>query len=111
MLIASGRLRVLAAMSRDRVPSLPNVPTARELGHDGEFYLWTGVFAPLATPEAVITRLRTAIKEGAAHPTFTQAMASQRTPIQYLDSAEFSTFLQADAKRMDAVLTKMGKIE
>jgi len=109
--IASGRLRVLAAMSRDRVPSLPNVPTARELGHDGEFYLWTGVFAPVATPEAVITRLRTAIKEGAAHQTFTQAMASQRTPIQYLDSAEFSTFLQADAKRMDAVLTKMGKIE
>jgi tripartite-type tricarboxylate transporter receptor subunit TctC len=42
--IASGKLRLLAAMSRDRVPSLPDLPTARELGYDGEFYLWTGVF-------------------------------------------------------------------
>jgi tripartite-type tricarboxylate transporter receptor subunit TctC len=109
--IASGKLRLLAAMSRDRVPSLPDLPTARELGYDGEFYLWTGVFAPVGTPDAVVNRLRTAVREGAAHPTFTQAMASQRTPIQYLDSEEFARFLQADTRRLDAVLTKMGKIE
>lgn len=109
--IASGRLRILAAMSSERVPSLPNVATARELGFDGEFYLWTGVFAPVGTPDAVVNRLRTAIKEGAAHPTFTQAMAGQRTPIQYLDSDDFARFLQADTRRLDAVLTKMGKIE
>lgn len=109
--IASGKLRLLAAMSRDRVPSLPDLPTARELGYDGEFYLWTGVFAPAGTPDAVVNRLRTAVREGAAHPTFTQAMASQRTLIQYLDSEDFARFLQADTRRLDAVLTKMGKIE
>jgi tripartite-type tricarboxylate transporter receptor subunit TctC len=109
--IASGKLRLLAAMSRDRVPSLPDLPTARELGYDGEFYLWTGVFAPVGTPDAVVTRLRAAVKAGSAHPTFTQAMAAQRTPIQYLDSEEFVRFLQADTRRLDAVLTKMGKIE
>jgi hypothetical protein len=38
-------------------------------------------------------------------------MAAQRTPIQYLDSEEFVRFLQADTRRLDAVLTKMGKIE
>ena len=109
--IASGKLRLLAAMSRDRIPSLPEGPTARELGHDGEFYLWTGVFAPVATPEAVVNRLRAAVKEGSVHPSFTQAMAAQRTPIQYLDSDDFARFLQADTRRLDAVLTKMGKIE
>ncbi|MEI7786906.1 MAG: tripartite tricarboxylate transporter substrate binding protein, partial [Betaproteobacteria bacterium] len=109
--IVSGKLRLLAAMSRDRVPSLPDLPTARELGYDGEFYLWTGVFAPAGTPDAVVNRLRTAVKAGAAHPTFTQAMAAQRTPIQYLDGEDFARFLQADTRRLDAVLTKMGKIE
>jgi hypothetical protein len=109
--IASGKLRLLAAMSRDRIPSLPDVPTARELGHDGEFYLWTGVFAPVGTPEAVVNRLRAAVKDGSVHPSFTQAMAAQRTPIQYLDSDDFARFLQADTRRLDAVLTKMGKIE
>ena len=109
--IASGKLRLLAAMSRDRIPSLPDVPTARELGHDGEFYLWTGVFAPVGTPDAVVNRLRAAVKDGSVHPSFTQAMAAQRTPIQYLDSDDFARFLQADTRRLDAVLTKMGKIE
>lgn len=109
--IASGKLRVLAAMSRDRIPSLPDVATARELGFDGEFYLWTGVFAPVGTPDAVINRLRAAVREGAAHPTFVQAMAGQRTPVQYLDSDDFARFLQADTRRLDAVLTKMGKLE
>jgi tripartite-type tricarboxylate transporter receptor subunit TctC len=109
--IASGKLRLLTAMSRDRIPSLPDLPTARELGHDGEFYLWTGVFAPVSTPDAVVNRLRTAVKEGSMHPAFTQAMAAQRTPVQYLDSDDFARFLQADTRRLDAVLTKMGKIE
>ena len=109
--IASGKLRLLTAMSRDRIPSLPDLPTARELGHEGEFYLWTGVFAPVSTPDAVVNRLRTAVKEGSVHPAFTQAMAAQRTPVQYLDSDDFARFLQADTRRLDAVLTKMGKIE
>jgi tripartite-type tricarboxylate transporter receptor subunit TctC len=109
--IASGKLRLLAAMSRDRIPSLPDVPTARELGHGGEFYLWTGVFAPVGTPDAVVNRLRAAVKDGSVHPSFTQAMAAQRTPIQYLDSDDFARFLQADTRRLDTVLTKMGKIE
>jgi hypothetical protein len=38
-------------------------------------------------------------------------MATQRTPVQYLDSDDFARFLQADTRRLDAVLTKMGKIE
>jgi tripartite-type tricarboxylate transporter receptor subunit TctC len=109
--IASGKLRLLTAMSRDRIPSLPDLPTARELGQDGEFYLWTGVFAPVSTPDPVINRLRTAVKEGSVHPAFTQAMAAQRTPVQYLDSDDFARFLQTDTRRLDAVLTKMGKIE
>jgi tripartite-type tricarboxylate transporter receptor subunit TctC len=41
----------------------------------------------------------------------TPAMATPRTPVQYLDSDDFARFLQADTRRLDAVLTKMGKIE
>ena len=109
--LAAGKVKVLVSMSSERVPSLPNVPTAREAGYNGEFYLWTGVFAPVGTPEPVIARLRASIKEASAHPAFTSAMAAQKTPVQYMDSAEFAQFLAADTARLDAVLTKMGKIE
>jgi tripartite-type tricarboxylate transporter receptor subunit TctC len=109
--IASGKLKILASLSSERVPSLPNVPTAKELGYNGEFYLWTGVFVPAGTPDAVVNRLRAAVKEGAAHQTFTSAMASLRTPLQYLDADDFAKFLVQDTQRFETVLTKMGKIE
>ncbi len=109
--LAAGKVRMLVSMSRDRVPSLPAVPTARELGYDGEFYLWTGVFAPIGTPEPVISRLRASIREASGHPAFTAAMGAQKTPVQFLDAADFAQFLVADTARLDAVLMKMGKIE
>ena len=109
--LAAGKLKALATLGRNRVPSFPSVPTARELGYNGEFYLWTGVFAPIDTPEPVVSRLRASIKQASGHPAFTTAMASQNTPIQYLDESEFVQFLKEDTTRLDAVLTKMGKIE
>ena len=109
--IAAGKVKALASMSRDRVPSLPAVPTSKEQGHDGEFYLWTGVFVPVGTPEPVIARLRASIKEASGHAAFTSAMSTLKTPVQFLDADEFAQFLITDTARLDAVLTKMGKIE
>ena len=109
--LAAGKVKALASMSRDRVPSLPAVPTSKEQGHDGEFYLWTGVFVPVGTPEPVIARLRTSIKEASGHAAFTSAMSTLKTPVQFLDADEFAQFLVTDTARLDAVLTKMGKIE
>jgi len=65
--IATGKLRILAALSRERVPSLPEVPTATELGFGGEFYLWTGLFVPTGTPEPIVARLRASVKEATSH--------------------------------------------
>jgi tripartite-type tricarboxylate transporter receptor subunit TctC len=109
--LAGGKLKVLAALSAERVPSMPQVPTAKEQGFDGEFYLWTGLFVQTGTPDAVVNRLRESVKKAAAHPSFTQAMNTLNTPIQFLDSADFANFLVADTRRFEDVLTKMGKIE
>jgi tripartite-type tricarboxylate transporter receptor subunit TctC len=109
--IAAGKLRVLATLSKDRVASLPDVPTATELGYKGEFYLWTGLFAPVNTPEPVINRLRASVKEALNHKIFKSAMGTLNTPIQYLDSDDFARFIVEDTKRLDTVLTSMGEIK
>ena len=55
---ASGKLKPLAVTSPQRSPQLPQVPTVAESGFPGfEAYNWVGVFAPAATPPAVIDRL------------------------------------------------------
>jgi tripartite-type tricarboxylate transporter receptor subunit TctC len=50
-----GRVRVLGVTSAKRVPQLPNAPTIAEQGLAGfEIDLWFGMWAPAATPQAVV---------------------------------------------------------
>jgi tripartite-type tricarboxylate transporter receptor subunit TctC len=60
--IASGRLKVLAVVSAQRVPQIPDVPTTRELGFervavDANY----GIVGPKGMPPAVLNRIRDAV--------------------------------------------------
>lgn len=57
-----GKLRALAVTSAQRVPSMPDVPTMRELGYPAiDPLLWHGYMAPADTPPEVVTKLAGAI--------------------------------------------------
>jgi len=56
----AGTVRILAQSSAARSPTLPEVPTFEEAGVRGlVLEIWQGVFAPLATPPAIVARLNT----------------------------------------------------
>jgi len=56
--VRSGKLRVLAAASRQRNRLLPEVPTFAELGYPQvTVSLWYGLLAPAGTPRAALDRL------------------------------------------------------
>ena len=60
--IASGRLRALAVTSRERLQSLPQVPTVAESGLPGyESAQWYGVLAPAGTDAGILNTLNAAI--------------------------------------------------
>lgn len=57
-LIGPNRLRALAVTARQRVPQMPELPTAHEAGVPGfENIGWFGLFAPAGTPPAVIQKV------------------------------------------------------
>ncbi|WP_353153977.1 tripartite tricarboxylate transporter substrate binding protein [Pollutimonas bauzanensis] len=57
-LVETGKLRAIAVTSKERSPSLPDVPTIAESGLPGyQVTGWFGVLVPKATPPAVISRL------------------------------------------------------
>jgi len=67
--IKGGKLKALATSASKRVPELPDVPTARELGYpvleaDG----WNGIFVPAKTPREVIERLNREVVAAVRHP-------------------------------------------
>jgi tripartite-type tricarboxylate transporter receptor subunit TctC len=106
-----GKVRALASWSSERLKLLPDIPTFKELGYDAEFYIWSGVFVPAATPEPVVSRLRQAVREAANAPDFRAAMDKAATPVAYLDAPEFRQYWERDAKRLAAALEKIGKVE
>lgn len=57
-LIKAGRVQALGVTTRERAPSLPEVPTIAEAGVPGyEYQGWYGLLVPGKTPRALIERL------------------------------------------------------
>jgi tripartite-type tricarboxylate transporter receptor subunit TctC len=59
--IRAGSIRALAVMSKDRLPSAPDIPTVDEAGFPGFYFSnWNAIFAPKGTPHDVIRKLNDA---------------------------------------------------
>src|SRR5882762_9963111 len=108
--IKAGKMRALAVWGDKRLASLPDVPSMKELGYDATFYIWSGLFAPAATPQPIMSVLRDTVKRTVEDAEFKDAMAKVETPIAYLDTPAFKTFLDRDAERLRIAVERIGKV-
>jgi len=108
--IKGGKMRALAVWGDKRLASMPDVPSMKELSYDATFYIWSGLFAPAATPPAVMSVLRDAVRRTVEDAEFKDAMAKVETPIAYLDAPEFKVFLDRDAARLRLAVERIGKV-
>ncbi len=109
--LKAGTVRPLVVLGDKRLASMPDVPTAKELGYDAEFYIWASVFALKGTPDNIVKKLRDAVKKAVQTKEFTTAMKNLKTPIQYLDQPDFIKFLEVDGKRSRQLIRDIGRIE
>jgi tripartite-type tricarboxylate transporter receptor subunit TctC len=67
--IKAGNLKAYMHASENRMASLPDVPTAKELGL-GQFKMsvWYGLYAPLGTPKLIVEKLSTALQGAIKDP-------------------------------------------
>jgi putative tricarboxylic transport membrane protein len=73
--ISAKRVRAYLISGETRVPALPDVPTAKEVGADGLNALtWYGLFAPAATPPAIVARLATALQRALKEPALRESL-------------------------------------
>jgi tripartite-type tricarboxylate transporter receptor subunit TctC len=109
--VKAGKMRPLATWGATRLASFPDVPTFKELGYEMEYYIWTALFAPRATPPAVLKTLREATRQAVQEAEFRNAMEKAQTPIAYQDADDFRAFWDADAARLAAVIKKIGRVD
>jgi tripartite-type tricarboxylate transporter receptor subunit TctC len=110
--VQSGAARLLANWGPRRSAEYPAVPTFIELGYkDVEYYIWAGLFTPKGTPQAVIARLRDAMREVMKNPQVTDVFVKAASPPAYMDQPEFQKFVDDDARRLIPVIRKIGRLD
>lgn len=104
----ASNLTVLAALSDERLPSHPDVPTMKELGYPAEAFTAGGVVAPNDTPPEAVAALEKACKAATATAEYkTLAERLNATP-RYLPGAEFKKMFEADLARNAEALKRAG---
>jgi tripartite-type tricarboxylate transporter receptor subunit TctC len=76
-LVKSGKVRVLASMSEERLAAFPDVPTAIESGFPGMVMsTFSGLFAQAATPRPIVNQLHGLTAKLLANPEFQKELES-----------------------------------
>lgn len=74
--IKAGTVKAYAVTSKQRVPTLPDLPTMQESGFDGfEVGIWHGLWAPKGTPKPALEKLQAALQAGLADKAFQERMS------------------------------------
>ena len=106
--VKSGRLRPLASTGSRRSELMPDVPTMQEAGLGVEATVWYGVFAPAATPRAVVNALSDAIVQAARSPDIKQRLVDQGAEPVGDAPAEFDRILRKEVAKWGEVIRISG---
>jgi tripartite-type tricarboxylate transporter receptor subunit TctC len=93
-------LKYLVTSTKDRVATLPNVPTVGELGIAGfDVVAWFGLVAPAGTPKDIVGKLSQEIGGILATPEIKEKFAGQGAEITFLPADEFNRFLAREREQ------------
>lgn len=109
--VASGRVRAVAVTSRERNPSMPDVPTMREEGiADYEVGGWYGLYGPAKLPASIVTRYNEATRKALAQAELRDKLVEQGYDL-WLGSPQTLSDRAAKELAMWATVTKGIQVE
>lgn len=107
--VQAGKLRVLAAASRERHPQLPDVPTAAEAGLPGyEVVAWFGFLAPTGTPPEIVGRLNTDVVKALGKEQIREALSRRGMDAGGNSPADFSSLISAEIAKWSRAVKASG---
>ena len=110
--IRAGKVRALAVTSATRSQYAPDIPTMHESGVEGYEeagnHLWFGVFAPAATPKAIVGRLNAELVKAMKAPDVAARIRSQAYDTWTLTAEDFTAFLRDDYTKWGKVVKSAG---
>jgi tripartite-type tricarboxylate transporter receptor subunit TctC len=105
----SGRIKILAFTSKERFPTMPEIPTLNESGFPGfDTGQWLGLLAPRGTSAEVVNRLYAETKKALALEDVRQRLAQAALLPVGSSPKEFEALIRADLERWTALAKSIG---
>jgi tripartite-type tricarboxylate transporter receptor subunit TctC len=105
----SGMLRGIAVTSKDRVPSVPNMPTVAESGLPGyDLTAWYGLVVPAGTPKPIIKKLSDTVQAITASASFKERVESMSGITKGSSPEEFAKFIKSEHPKWKKLIEESG---
>jgi tripartite-type tricarboxylate transporter receptor subunit TctC len=103
--VKAGKLRALAVTGNERSDELPDVPSMAEAGYPSvDVHLWSGIFAPIATPPAVVAKLEKALAEAIRDPGVSAKLKALGVNPGTAKPEEFKSIIDSDIVKFQNVI-------
>jgi tripartite-type tricarboxylate transporter receptor subunit TctC len=111
--IRSGKIKAYAVTTKERLSSLPDLPTLDEAGLEGfEVTAWHGLYAPKGTPQEVVDKLVAALQVALKDPKVVERFADLGTepvPQERATPAALEQHLQAEIVKWKPIIQAAGE--
>lgn len=107
-MVEAGRLRAIAVTSKERWPTLPNLPTIAESYPGYEVTAWVGFAAPQGIPRDVLDKLATELRAVINAPAVRKAIADTGVDPGGMTPADYSKMLAAEVTKWGEVVRAAG---
>ena len=109
-LIRENKVDALVVSSSNRSSLLPNVPTTVQAGYLNSHYdFWLGIFAPSATPQAIVNRLYDELRKASQAAEVKDRLAKLGVEPMEMTRERFAAYVQEETQ-LNAGLVKAAKI-
>lgn len=106
--VQNGSVRILAAVTQKRDPTLPDAPTAQEQGVDVALEAWRGIAVPRGTPRAIVSALESAIRAAVESPEFVQGSERLNVRPAFMPASEFGELIAKEDAQLARIMQAIG---
>ena len=107
-LIRDGKLTVLAVTTKQRLATLPDIPTAAEAVPGYEALGWYGLGGPKGMPADIVAKLNAATNKALADPKFKERLAGMGIEPMPMAPAQFVSFIGSETAKWTRVIKSAG---
>ena len=105
--INAGTVKAYLVSGSERLPALPNIASAKEVGIKYDMDIWAGIFAPMGVPKEVVGKLAAALDNALGDPAVVKHLADLGASIpakEERNPAAFDHLVKAEIARWSPIL-------